>query len=308
MKNNKSYTGFVVFLIAVGCIAFAPFGEADESDSVENPPATSTEIAYGKAITVGTLGMPRVRECSGMGTSRGAKSILWAHNDSGDLPQIYAFDLTGKHLGTVAIDGAKNVDWEDMATLIWNGKPYIAIADVGDNQAKRDKCQIHLVPDLPPPGDSFPNKIAVERTIEFSYKDGPHDCESIGFDHQSQSFILVSKSWGAYCDVYELKIPAADDESVQTAKPIARLKLAGFTGFDMAPDATRAIGVTYADAYEFTRKPSETWAEAFQHKPRQIPLPPRRQGEAICYGPDGKSIYTTSEGFNPPLIRIAPKE
>jgi hypothetical protein len=33
-------------------------------------------------------------------------------------------------------------------------------------------------------------------------------------------------------------------------------------------------------------------------------MPLRRQGESICYGPDGRSLYLTSEKLPTPLIEI----
>lgn len=274
-----------------------------ESPAVEALPT----VTYGDAKTVGKVESPYVRESSGLGTSRNTQPFLWTHNDSGNKAEIHAFDFVGKHLATLPIDGAKNVDWEDMATMRWKNKPYVLLGDIGDNRSVRSECQLYLIPDTAREGDAFAKTLNVERVIRFVYEGGPHDCEGLGYDEATDSFLLISKSWGAFCDVYQFAMPATDDDEVQTAKPIARLKLAGFTGFDIAPDSSRAIGVTYSHAYEFSRRTDETWAEAFQRKPKEIRLPPRKQGEGICYGADGKTIFTTSEGFNSPLIQVSPE-
>ena len=64
---------------------------------------------------------------------------------------------------------------------------------------------------------------------------------------------------------------------------------------DFAADGLRAIVVTREDAYEFDRSPAESWSEAFARSPRLVPLPRRKQGESICYGPGGDTLYLTSE-------------
>lgn len=303
-------TGFALLILCLLAIALVPIGNGEQpapTDSTSPDTEPLPTVVYDEAKTVGKLNSPYVRESSGLGTSRDAEPFLWTHNDSGNKAQIYAFDFTGQHLATLPINGARCVDWEDMATFRWRDKPYILLGDMGDNRGVRKECQLYLIHDTARKGDSFAKELSIERTIRFVYEDGPHDCEGLGFDEATESFLLVSKSWGAFCDVYQFAMPAADDDGVQTAKPIARLKLAGFTSFDIAPDSSRAIGVTYGHAYEFSRRPDETWSEAFARKPKEVPLPPRKQGEGICYGADGKTIFTTSEGFQSPLIQVSPK-
>ena len=41
-------------------------------------------------------------------------------------------------------------------------------------------------------------------------------------------------------------------------------------------------------------------AFAFARKPQTINLPPRRQGESICYGPDGKTLYLAGYFYSNP--------
>jgi len=73
---------------------------------------------------------------------------------------------------------------------------------------------------------------------------------------------------------------------------------------DISPDGRRAIVLTYADALEFVRRDGETWRQAFARRPRTIVMPRRRQGEAICYGPDGRTLYLTSEHTPTPLLEV----
>lgn len=306
LKDSKA-TGVVLLLACTIGIAMVPLGSGEQPKVADAEPAGDGRITYSEAVPIAKLDSALVRECSGMATSRADGRFFWAHNDSGDGPRLYAFDFKGTFLASVKVEGARCLDWEDIAAFRWKNQPYLAIADMGDNSKRRDKCQLYLVPDNAFQNGQFADSINIERIVEFTYEDGPSDCESIAFDEKNNCFILVTKNWGPYCNVFRLPMPAADDSGLQKATKIGRLKLAGFTGFDISPDSKRAIGVTYADAYEFHRQPNESWKDAFARKPRQISLPARKQGESICYGADGKTIYTSSEGVAPPLIRVAPE-
>jgi len=77
---------------------------------------------------------------------------------------------------------------------------------------------------------------------------------------------------------------------------------------DISPDGRRAILGTYGHAFEFCRGKDETWAEAFSRPPRELTVPRRRQGETICFGPDGRTIYLTSEKRPTPLWEVKETE
>ena len=73
---------------------------------------------------------------------------------------------------------------------------------------------------------------------------------------------------------------------------------------DISPDGLRAVVLTYGNAYEYVRGPKETWAEGFGREPRVIKMPRRAQGESICYGHDGTTLYLTSEKLPTPLLEV----
>jgi hypothetical protein len=75
---------------------------------------------------------------------------------------------------------------------------------------------------------------------------------------------------------------------------------------DISPDGRRAVVLTYGSAYEYTRLGKESWGDAFARKGRELKMPTRRQGESICYGPDGKTLYLTSEKLPTPLLEVPP--
>ncbi len=74
--------------------------------------------AYAPRVTRGDSHRCR-RSCaraSGLAVSRTQPGVLWAHNDSGDAPMLYAIDLKGTAPGEGR--GARTpwrIDWEDIA-------------------------------------------------------------------------------------------------------------------------------------------------------------------------------------------------
>ncbi len=80
------------------------------------------------------------------------------------------------------------------------------------------------------------------------------------------------------------------------ARKITNFSAVVVTAADISIDSKRLLLATYAQELEFTRDEKQGWAQVLTGKPRYLPTPLRRQGEAICYSLDGKAIYWTSEG------------
>jgi hypothetical protein len=292
-RNRKPVDRVCAILILI----FAgSLGAANAAD----PPAISADrIPYGPPRQIATLKGHKVNESSGLAISRRRPDVLWTHNDSGDEPRIFAFDMKGEMLAACTVSGAAAVDWEDMASFTLDGKPYLLIADVGDNRRLRTNHKLYIVEE--PTLDQ--KSVAVKQTIKFSYDDGPHDCEAVAVDTTTKTIYLCTKVLGLTCEVFQLEIPK-DNNVTLVAKGIAKPAIAVVTSMAISPDGQRAILSTYGDAFEFVRSPSETWATAFTQKPRTIQLPERKQGETICYGSDGKTLYLTSEQDPTPLWEV----
>ena len=290
-------------------------------------------IVYEEARSLGSLDGTLVRESSGVACGRINPGAVWTHNDSGAQPHVFAFSHQGELLGEFRVTGATLVDWEDIATVAVGKKGYILIADVGDNNRQRKDCCLYWVqepllkkprpdtgadpkrkpfaaskttkpaPEKKTAGDSTPSgrrgpeNTAAADVLKFQYEDGPHNCESAAMDPETLRPYLVSKEDGNVCKVYEL--PSQKEwkhlRGSAVARKIGELKIPTTTGMDISPDATRAIICTYGNAFEYTRDKGESWQDAFRRAPREIPLPPRPQGESIAYGPDGRSLLLTSE-------------
>ena len=264
-------------------------------------------IAYGPANKLCTLADEQVRESSGLACSRRADGLFWTHNDSGDTARLFRFDAKGRDLGTFAVPGAKARDWEDMASFCRGDVDLLLLADVGDNAAKRKKYRLYIVeePTKPAkPAGPGKHRAKLVETVEFRYEDGPHNCESVAVDPVRGEVLLVTKTRDAACGAYLFRLPGPAARQALVARRIATLAIPTATAMDISPDGSRAVVLTYGDAFEFTRKPDEDWTAALSRPPRRLAMPRREQGESICFGRDGKTLHLTSKKLPTPLWEV----
>lgn len=254
---------------------------------------------------------PAVSEASGLAVSSRDDRFLWAINDSGGTPELHLIGTDGADRGKVKITNAKNNDWEDIASFKLDGKPWLIVADTGDNKAKRESCTLHLIPEpkLPADGGKLDGNVAAAYHIDFTFEGGPRDCESVAVDTAGGKIILISKRT-IPPEVYELPLGEPKKKGVLVAKKLGQTEVKAPVSLpfadqpvslDISEDRSFAAVVTYYGVFLFTRKPDETWADALSHKP--LPLDPHGigQAESVAISKDGKSIYVVAEGKNPPI-------
>lgn len=277
------------------------------------PPDGPQTIHYGPPRQLAVLACRALDESSGLALSRRVSGLFWSHNDSDTDARLYLFDRQGRVLGSCLLKGVRAFDWEDMASFLWGGKPYLLVADTGNNNLAAAVHMLHVVEE--PPVDAqrgvLVREVPVVQTIYFSFDDDFRNCEAVGIDPTDRTILLVSKERGPQCHAYVLAWPKAPTKKAQVARRVATLHMRQATAMDVSPDGRRAIVVTYNNAFEFIRQPGESWARALARPPREISMPDRAQGEAICYGDDGMTLYLTSERLPTPLwevpvLRIGP--
>ncbi len=253
---------------------------------------------------------PQVDESSGLGASRRYPGLLWTHNDSGDSARLFLLDQLGATKAVVTLNGATARDWEDMAVAGSGNNAWVYVGDIGDNNSVHDSITIYRFrePQLDVAG-ATPQTLALDcEQMTLRYPDGPRDAESLLATSDGQLFI-VSKSLGGSA-VYGTSGPFTAGAS-QTLQMVGRMTLNSdsffgrlTTGGDISPDGTRIVVRTYTEAYEWIRPKNTPWAAVWKTKPRSWELPTSQQGEAICYGLEGNSLFVTSEKLPAPLWKL----
>lgn len=269
------------------------------------PPAKP--IVYGAGRELAKLANQVITESSGLACSHAVPGVFWTHNDSGGKAQLYAFNLKGEDLGAYFVQGAAARDWEDMCSFSIAGRHFLLVADVGDNKAERKVCTVYIANEPASIAkQAKPPSLTLFARQDFAYEDGSHNCEAAAVDPVRREIILVSKTNDPICKAYVLPLPLEKNPKKTVAKAIATLTIPTTCAMDISPDGLRALVLTYGDAHEYTRQPDEDWSKGFARQPRVIKMPGRAQGESVCYGADGVTIYLTSEKTPTPLLEVAP--
>lgn len=260
--------------------------------------------------TLSMISDPRINESSGLAISRNHPRCVWIHNDSGSDPVLYLVGYDGETKAVVNVTGTEAFDWEDMCSFEINGQSWLLIADIGDNLKKRSRtnriCRLYLMkePKVPRanglPTISWP----VAATMSFEYEDGSHNCESIGVDTSKKEILLLTKSAPHKCGLYSLPLRLDKPEVSLTAKRIASPFVLYATGMDVSPDNSTLAICTMLNGVIVKRTPGQSWKEACSGTATSLMLPPRRQGETVCFEADSRHLLLNSEMPHQPLYRV----
>lgn len=270
--------------------------------------------AFLGGVITGTPTAPDLLELSGLAASRRQPGVLWSHNDSGDSNRIFALRPDGALLATYFLDGAVNVDWEDIAIGPGPvpGVDYLYIADVGNNNPPlRLVLTIYRVPepavDLGQTG--VVETLAGVDALQVMYPNvfvTNHDCETLWSDPVNGDLYLVTKDTLANQDggiSFVYRYPAPHAPGPPTSLEFITGIDTGFglfnlsTGGDLGPGDTGPLLRTYNTVRHWPRAPGQSVADALAAPPCILPLVPDLQGEAIAWDHEGSGYYTTAEGI-----------
>ena len=247
-------------------------------------------------------------ESSGLAFSTRSDDVLFSHNDSGDSPRLFAFDRKGKLIYELEVEKAKAKDWEDMCSFEHDGKNWLAVGDIGDNDFQQDFVSIYVFREPKGKEGDRKRKAEVEYELKVEYPFGPVNSEALAYDPIRHSFLLLSKE-NLNCVFYEVRIPADPQGDVRVkAKPVAKYVIPLVTGADISRDGQRLAICTYGPACLIERnakQPEKPWEmKSSELAAKFFEVPPRKQGEALCFSPDGQHLWLTSEHTPTPLIEV----
>jgi hypothetical protein len=111
------------------------------------------------------------------------------------------------------------------------------------------------------------------------------------------------------CTFYEVRIPADAKGDVRVkAKQVAKYVIPLVSGAAISRDGQRLAICTYGPACVIERnanKPENPWEmNPSELAKKFFEVPPRKQGEAVCFAPDGQHLWFTSEHTPTPLIEV----
>ena len=261
---------------------------------------------------MGSVESDLINEASGLAASRKNSGVLWTHNDSGDLPRIFAMKLNGDHLGIFNLLNAENYDWEDIAAGPGpvKGETYLYIGDIGDNSKVRSSLSVYRIQE--PVVDQNQTAITIDVSdvdkLEMQYPDNQaYDAETLMVDPVSGDIFIVTKNKSGSSKVFRNPSPHTSNTAV-TLEEVATVGLGtsilyAITGGDISADGGMLILRSYSNAVILNRDISSDLSNAFSGVKCYVPVNESllQQGEAIAFDPDGNGYTTVIEGPNPSL-------
>lgn len=222
-------------------------------------------------------------------------TLFITHNDSGDKPILYFFNLKGDLIHQVTISNAINDDWEEITK---DEKGNIYIGDFGNNQNKRRNLSIYKIE----PENLFKVTHTVAKLITFSYPDQtafPPSDSLLNFDAEAMFFYQDSLWIFTKCravpfhgNSFIYTIPSQPGNYTATAK--GKLFI-GDSGF--AKDAVTGAAFNHSALYLITYNRILVYQlknNSF-HFEKTIDTTPYSQKEAITISNDESTLFLTDE-------------
>lgn len=289
-----------------------PAGKGDGGRRKDAPRAAiPANPNYGAPVLLAHLEDRGIEESSGLAASRLTPGVFWTHNDTRGGAVIYAFDRQGKSRGAWRVAGASVVDWEDIAAGPGpQGRPYIYVGDIGDNDNKRALVTIYRFPEPAVSAASDgPRETEPAESVSLKFPDGARDAETLMVHPRTGDLYIVSKTNREDAGVYKLAAPRefSGTHTLERIGAIPRQGMFGkwFTGGDVSPDGRRVVLCDDVSGYELELPAGDSnFDQIWTRRPAPVNLGERKQGEGVCYGPDGASIFATSERLPTPLIEV----
>lgn len=232
--------------------------------------------------------------------SRTHAGVLWTHNDSGDAPRIFALDRRGQLLAEFPIEGASNVDWEDIAI---DDAQHLYLGDTGNNASDRRDLVVYRIREPDPAAP--PGPVRVERALRFRYADQiafpdpERDVDSEAMLWWDGALYLFTKHRSDTCSKL-YRLPDEPSEGERALEPLAVLELGGepsslagnTSAADLSADGRYVALLTYPMLFVYER----TGPHPLPSGPvARIALDRRRtrQVEAIAW--DGEALVIGNE-------------
>lgn len=298
---------------------------SDSSAPADRAPAdratADRATAPREVSTLGAFIAKPVREASAAVRSFSHAGVYWTLNDSGNDERLFAFDRTGQDLGAVRVSGARNRDWEAMATGPCEAGRCLYIGDVGDNLSRHDAVRIWRIAEPSPPGAGARVESEPAVAIAVQYPEGPRDVEAMWVDADTVVWLATKRPMrderGRWRPSLVYRVPASAWHSANgavTAPVLAEL----IDSLPIVPRAERTL-VTDAALSNPFGDPSldsllavRAYGEVLvlqvgrtSGRPRallgrcDLAVLREKQGEGVTWLPDGRLLLTSEKRAAP---------
>jgi hypothetical protein len=238
----------------------------------------------------------RLEEASGLAASVANPGLLWTLNDNGNPPEVFLIDHHARIKLVCKLPNIRNRDWEDIAIGAGpeEGKNYVYVADIGDNEAQYDFKVIYRFVE---PVLSQEKEIVITAydTLAMRMPDGKRDAETILIDPLTHDLFIVSKRENQV-SLYRSRYPFAHDTT--TLEKVSTLRLTSIVAGSISTDGREVLLKNYGEVFYWKKSNNETLPELLAKEPIKLDYEREPQGEAIAWSRDGNEFYTLSESLS----------
>ena len=286
-------------MVYVQVLLAAVVGAAATTGHLPAPSPSPTQVlaASVRGTEVCAIADERLTEISGLVATDVGYVAINDGSDSESRRKVFFLDTSCAVTRTLSYPSRPR-DTEDMVVAsdgtIW-------IADIGDNNRSRQSVAVWRLA-----------KGATSPVLHrLAYPDGAHDAEALLLAADGMPIVVTKdpSTPGLYAPVGPLRAGATVAMSkvgqfslprTTTGNPFSVFGRLVVTGGAVAPDGSRVVLRTYADAIEFDVTDGDVVKAITTGVPRITPLPDEPQGESITYSRDGRLFLTVSETADQP--------
>ena len=237
-----------------------------------------------------------LKEVSGLVVGRTNSDLVYMIEDKGGRNEVYVFDKKGNYKTTLIITGVANIDWEDLAIGLdkKTGKNYVYIADIGDNDAKRDYVRIIRFEEPKLEGQIKSSYIIRDTEIlKVRYPGGAKDAETLMFDPFSEVLYIVSKR-EEVAMVYEVSFHTNPSEVL--AKRVAELPFKKLVGGDISSEGNKIVLKDKKNVYVWDNSGKNIIQTLVTNPPLKLSnYVVEPQGESIGFDSVSNDFFTITE-------------
>jgi hypothetical protein len=219
---------------------------------------------------LGRFDVQAIPEASGIVKSRRFPGIFWVHNDSGNLPLLFAVRSDGRIVRRFRL-AVPNIDWEDITI---DDQGHLYLGDIGNNGGLLPVRVIYRI-DEPDPSSSADRPLAAAAAVFYALpRSNRFDAEGLIYDRGTA--IVVAK----YLDGREAELFAVPMEPpaplARPAQPRAIGRLPGFTepatGAALSEDRTLLAVCSESVTRIYRRGESPPWRMMAEVRYEPLPI------------------------------------
>lgn len=249
-----------------------------------------------------------ISESSGLVVSREHPGVLWTHNDSGNSATLFAVGRDGSTVATIRVDGVSDIDWEALAAVRGpGGRSLLAIGDIGDNTASRNRIEIDLVAE---PDPLRSRRVSPVRVLRLRYPGEAADAEALLADPRTGRLYVITKSLLG-STVYQVPDSIWPGPTGGPSVRQGTLQRVGDVGLSLVTDGcvlsdSRVLLRTYSTLAVLAPLPTGSRpADRRLHPLDTVPLPVQGQGEGLAVLDEkARTVLLSSEGTRQPVLRL----